>query len=158
MRKIFTFFLALIVGAGTLFAETKASGTCGEHLTWDLTGEVLTISGTGDMAEWDETENIPWYSNRLSVKSVIIGNGVTSISERAFRPCTYLASVTIPNTVKTIGGWAFYNCIKLTSVTIPNSVTTIGSRAFDECPKLTSVVLGEGLTSIGVCAFAERLL
>ena len=46
MKKIFTFILALIAGAGMLYAE---SGKCGDNLKWDLTNGVLTISGTGDM-------------------------------------------------------------------------------------------------------------
>ena len=49
MKKIFTFLLALIVGVGTVFAE---SGTCGDNLTWELDGGVLTIFGTGNMSNY----------------------------------------------------------------------------------------------------------
>ena len=60
-----------------------ASGTCGaegDNLTWTLSCDsVLTISGTGAMAdyEWDKS---PFFSN-LSISSVVIEDGVTSIGE-----------------------------------------------------------------------------
>ena len=50
------------------------------------------------------------------LKSVTIGNGVTSIGERAFYGCTNLKSVTIGNGVTSIGDSAFYKCYSLTSV------------------------------------------
>ena len=150
-HKIFTFFLALIASAGTLFAE---SGKCGENLTWDLTDGVLTISGRGAMDDfdWDST---PWYDYSLSITSVIIGEGVTSIGSYAFSGCDHLTSVTIPNSVTSIGNSTFYHCISLTSVTIPNSVTSIGNYAFSGCSGLTSVTIGNNVTSIGDYAFYE---
>ena len=50
MRNFFTLFLALAASVGTMFAE---SCTCGENLTWDLTDGALTISGTGDMTNFE---------------------------------------------------------------------------------------------------------
>ena len=45
--------------------------------------------------------------------SILINNGVTSISERAFKECTNLTSITIPNSVATIGDGAFDGCIAI---------------------------------------------
>ena len=72
MKKIFTFLLALIASAGTLFA---ASGTCGTNVTWDLTSGVLTISGTGAMTSWNNPSEVPWYTYLTAVKSVVIEDG-----------------------------------------------------------------------------------
>jgi len=89
------------------------------------------------------------------VKSYIIGDGVTSIGNRAFYGCSGLTSVTIPNSVTSIGSYAFYNCSGLTSVTIGNSVTSIGDYAFSYCSGLTSITIPNSVTSIGGSAFEK---
>ena len=96
------------------------------------------------------------YYNRVAnphLRSVVIGNSVTSIATDAFYFCTGLTSVVIGNSVKSIGTGAFYGCTRLTSVNIPNSVTSIGVQAFYGCTGLTSVVIGNSVTSIGQQAF-----
>ena len=106
---------------------------------------------------WDS--NVLFYfgafSNCTSLKSVTIGNGVTSIGEEAFRGCTSLVSITIPDSVTSIGEEAFYNCTSLTSITIPDSVTSIGWFAFDNCTSLTSITIPDSVTYIGYEAFSN---
>ncbi len=74
----------------------------------------------------------PFYG-KTSLKSVVIGNSVTSIGNSAFSGCSGLKFVVIGNSVTSIGYDAFYNCAGLTSVEIPNSVTSIGNEAFRGC-------------------------
>ena len=131
----------MVSSVGTMFAANNY-GTCGANLTWSLntsTG-VLTISGTGAMTDF--IYQAPWYSSRSSIKTVNIGNSVTSIGADAFAYCSSLTSVTIPNSVTSIGSRAFYECSSLTSVRIPNSVTNIGYEAF-YCSALTSVYISD---------------
>ena len=52
----------------------------------------------------------PWATYRADIKTVVIGNGVTSI-----------------------GHQAFYKCSSLTSINIPDGVTIIDESAFEEC-------------------------
>lgn len=132
------------------------NGTCGDNLTWTLNTDsgLLEISGTGDMYNWSDTET-PWDSYRSSIQTVIIGNGVTTLGDRAFGFCENLTSVTIPDSVTSIGDDAFSFCEKLTNVTIPDSVTTIGSWAFSECLKLTSITIPDSVTSIDDCTFYD---
>ena len=124
-RRSKLLILAVVVAAlccllVMMTSGANASGTCGaegDNLTWSFdssTGK-LTISGTGDMADYDYSSNIlaPWYSYRNLIKTVEIANGVTSI-----------------------GDDAFYYCRNLTSIEIPSSVTSIGSRAFSGCSSL----------------------
>ena len=142
----------------TLKADAAAySGKCGDNLTWSLDTDtgVLTVSGTGDMYNWSSVSNVPWYSNRSSVKTVVIGDSVTSIGNYAFNNCTGLTSITIPDSVTSIGDYAFSGCTGLTSVTIPDSVTSIGGSAFENCTGLTSVTIGNSVTSIGYYAFTN---
>ncbi len=134
--------------------EEATSGKCGANLTWTLDSDgVLTISGSGAMYNWDEIADVPWYKNRSSIKTVKIGNGVTSIGNRAFSSCSNLTSITIPDSVTSIGEWAFSNCSSLTSITIPDSVTSIGWYAFYTCYNLTSITIPDSVTSIGSYAF-----
>lgn len=138
MRKIFTFLLALIASAGTLFA---ASGTCGDNLTWTLDDKgVLTVSGYGDMRDFWTSERPTWEPYAASVKSIVIEEGITRIGTSAFKECTLATSVSIAESVTDIGGWAFSYCESLTSVTIPSFIDSIYAYAFYECYGLESII------------------
>ena len=117
-----------------------ASGTCGDNLTWRLHYDgTLTIEGTGQMT------SSPWSDDYKScIKTIIVGEGVTSIGRSAFEGCSSLTSITIPNSVTSIGDYAFRGCSSLTSITIPNSVTSIGGYAFSGCSNLISIIVEEG--------------
>ena len=139
----------------SIWAQT--SGTCGPNLTWTFQNGVLTVSGTGDMADYYPYWGTPAPWNGLAITSIIINNGITCIGRCAFYGCASLTSVTIGNSVTSIGNEAFYQCRSLTSVTIPNSVTSIGDDAFYQCRSLTSVTIGNSVTSIGNEAFYQCL-
>ena len=99
------------------------SGTCGgdtyNNLTWTLsTAGVLTISGTGAMANWESTLDIPWYKHRESILSVVIEEGVTSIGDAAFFNCKNLPTITIPQNIAHIGDNVFVGCNGLTSIVV----------------------------------------
>lgn len=99
------------------------SGTCGgdtyNNLTWTLsTAGVLTISGTGTMANWESTLDIPWYKHRESILSVVIEEGVTSIGDAAFFNCKNLPTITIPQNIAHIGDNVFVGCNGLTSIVV----------------------------------------
>ncbi len=132
-----------------------SAGDCDKRLAWKLyaNGE-LVISGTGHMTDWSSYSSVPWYSCRSAIKSVTIGNGVTSIGDSAFEYCSSLESITIPDSVTSIGDYAFCGC-GLTSITIGNGVTSIGGYAFYSCNSLTSVTIGNSVTSIGYYAFRD---
>ncbi|MBQ8763504.1 MAG: leucine-rich repeat domain-containing protein [Clostridia bacterium] len=166
-----------VFGTKAKAAITK-SGTCGNYLTWtfdDVTGE-LVISGVGDMDAGGSMYYLPWNSVTSKIKTVLIGDGVTSIDDYAFYSCKNLTSLTIGNSVKSIGDCAFAFCSGLTNVTIPDSVEIIGEKtflycsgienlsipdsvktigygAFNDCNELKTVTIGKGVTSIGDNAF-----
>ena len=128
-----------------------ASGTCGANLTWTLDDQgVLTISGTGPMNRYTG-----WDGLHDQIGQVIIGSGVTSITEKAFSACHSLTDVTMPNSVTSIGQSAFYGCNRLRTITFSQSVTSIASGTFGGCSSLTSFMVPEGVTSIGAGAFSN---
>ena len=160
MKKIISLLLSiamlLTITSGlnlTAYADVQ-TGKCGDNVTYSLDTEtgVLTISGTGKMTAFSRFDDSPFYQNS-NIKSVIIGNGVTSIGDYVFEGCENLTSVTIPNTVISIGDDAFDCCTSLTNVTIPDRVTSIGNEAFYYCKSLTSVTIPDSVTSIGSYAF-----
>lgn len=77
--------LALGICAATSAKAATLSGTCGKNggnLTWTLTDGVLTIEGSGEMADYDYLDEAPWYEARDTITEIIIKDGVTSIGNR----------------------------------------------------------------------------
>ena len=138
-----------------------ASGNCGttgheSDVTWTLTSDgVMTISGTGAMADYASAANQPWSGKRSDIKIIMVAEGVTHIGNRAFSYCEAATSIFLPTTLTSIGERGIEVCSSLTSVTIPENVKTIVQYAFQSCENLTSVSLPTTLTSIGQRAFAS---
>ena len=128
-----------------LFALFSFSAIHAE-IDWKRENGTLTISGTGDMPNYNSPADVPWYNDQKKIKKVVINDGVTSIGECAFSCCESLTSITIPNSVTSIGNYAFEYCSSLTSITIPNSVTSIGKRAFYDCSGLATITVEKGNT------------
>ena len=135
-------------------------GSCGENLTWGIdTDGILTISGTGDMQDYDVvSENdawhttAPWYA--YSPKKLVLEEGITHVGKSAFVGCGFTGELTIPKGVTDIGYRAFGYCSGFTgSVTLPEGLTKIGSSAFAFCSGLTGVTLPQSMTEIGWSAF-----
>ena len=135
------------------------NGKCGDNVRWALTGEstnyALTISGTGAMADYASSSVQPWNDYRSSIKTVVIGNGVTSIGNYTFAKCTGLTSIEIPASVTSIGDDAFWDCSNLATVTFAedSQLATISISAFSKCSGLASIEIPASVTSIGDNAF-----
>ena len=127
-----------------------------DNLTWKLYEDgTLNISGTGAMKNYSYSNNKSPACSNLSVTSIVIEEGVTSIGDYAFENCDNLTSITIPGNVESIGEDAFYNCDNLTDVTLQDGVKSIGRSAFIWCNNLTNIVLPNSVTSIGYFAFKD---
>ncbi len=156
--KYMIVFLSIILAFAliptkTIMADTVASGDCGNKLTWSLDNSgTLTISGSGDMWNWNDKE-VPWVDYRNDIRSVVFSGSITSIGRYAFGRCPNLTNVVIPSSVKTIGQWAFAFDYGLLNVVIPNGVTSIGWDAFRQCTSLTSVTIPNSVETIGDCQF-----
>ena len=74
MKKSLIFILALTLGVGTMQAE---NGTCGENLTWNLKGKVLTIQGKGAMPDFAQGTT-PWNEAQETIMTVVVKDGVTN--------------------------------------------------------------------------------
>lgn len=133
-------------------SEIIGSGPLDTGLSWSLTkAGTLTISGSGAMPDFGGITDQPWSPYSSQIRTVVIGEGVTSIGSCAFWKCGVL-NVSIPASVTTIGNYAFRES-SIISVEIPSGVKTIGSDAFHGCANLSSVAFSEGLEAIGERAF-----
>ena len=136
-----------------LFAEAKAIaeenglpfsldegcyGMCGNDMYWVFLqdSQTLIITGTGDMGTLGDA---PWYFDRLSIKELIVGEGVETLQTNAFYVCTQLESVTLPETLKKIERKAFYFCVDLKTVEIPKSVEIMEEDVFYDCVRMTDI-------------------
>ena len=119
-------FLSSVLMCANVFAA--ASGRCGDSITWTLDDSGnLTLSGSGEMWNYGIVTS-PFKD--YGIKTVTIGDGITSIGDYAFYSCRGLTELTLPNSVTSIGN--------------PNSVTSIGNSAFGGCSGLEKITVDGG--------------
>ena len=156
IKQISIWLIALMGLITALGAAAQNSGNTGP-LRWEYNAgtNTLSITGTGAMPNYASTNDQPWKAFQSGIKTVIIGDNVTTIGERAFAACNALQNVTLGSCVQTIEVSAFGTCQALQSISFPASVTTIGKRAFLNCRVLQNVSFSDGLTTIGEGAFSN---
>ncbi len=129
------------------------SGTTGDcNWSLDTASGLMKITGSGEMGDLSKRDDQPWAAYRDNIKTVLIGDSVTCISNFSFEDCSNLESVTIGKSVSSIDFCAFDGC-DLSALTVPDSVTYIGSYAFYANYSLKNVTLGKNLEEIGDDAF-----
>lgn len=70
--------------------------------TWNLTGGVLSVTGTGAVTLADGELYYPWDALRGDITDVVLEEGVTEVGPGAFTLCRKLASVTFPASIEKI--------------------------------------------------------
>ena len=114
---IMTVLFAITVSAADPVEAWDISATENDSVTAYLYADpvnegkyTLTISGTGNMAGWG-WNSAPWHASyRLTISSVTIEGGVTSVGQYAFTQCDGIESITIGSNVVTLGHGAFQGC------------------------------------------------
>lgn len=89
-----------------LVYTAPTEGTAGE-IEWRVEDGVLTISGSGEMPHFSDSQLPPWFYQWENIKSVKIENGVKNIGNEAFAHLYYITSICIPATVESIGSEVF---------------------------------------------------
>lgn len=163
-------------GGSTGSSVADANGDHGS-LHWDYKkdGQTLTITGAGEMQNFDSPSAVAWTDVASGVKKVVIADGITSIADYSFYNMTSLEEVSVPSSVEVIGKMAFaftpalvgvelhegvrnigygaFEASGIKTMELPKTVTDISDRAFVYCDDLTHVV-AHGVTSVGNEAFA----
>ncbi len=152
--------LLILSVASVAVSAAEYTGKCGENVTYffdESTGK-LKISGEGAMYDY-YIDTSPFVSFKKIIKSVYVGEGVTSVGKYSLDNFDELEEVVIENNFVTIGERAFSYCDKLTSINIIcKSVSTLGGvelgyDSFRGCSKLVNINLPEGVTKIDSYAF-----
>lgn len=166
MRKL---LLTIILSFISFSIWADDSGKCGKNLSWSYVDETLTISGSGEMIDFQEDgNNCPWNKYKKNISFVVLGNNVTSIGNYAFSQCAQLIYINFPDGLTSIGEYAFNGCTELRmdqrcsalkGIKIPNTVTSIGNYAFSGCKCLTSIELSNNIVAIkqGVFEYCKGL-
>lgn len=129
-------------------AIQPTSGKLGENITWTLTGDVLTISGTGAM-----TEQMPWIEDlNDSITKIVIKDGVTELPDDAFPKYFKLVTVELADSVTKLGDSVFGKCYDLQNIKMSKNLQYIGKGTFMLC-SLSEITIPESVTHIGDRAF-----
>ena len=139
--------VSLLLAGLPVSAATEVGGNCGKNVRWHLANGVITISGTGEMDNYNDMFPAPWDEYTELIQQVIVLDGVTKIGERAFYGLSSLKTVTLAASVKTIGALAFADCTDLKQITLPG-VETLAWSCFNGCTSLVNITLPETLHSI----------
>ena len=137
--------------------KNLTNGQCGDNVFYEFNPEscVLTLSGSGEMEDYNGIETVsPFYRQRY-IKEIVIGDNITKISAHAFEKCIMVERISIGKDVEIIDKFAFDYLPFLERAVIPDSVRIIGYRAFANCRGLKSVEMGRGVKRIENFAFAH---
>jgi len=94
-------------------------------------------------------------AERDNEEDVVIIDGVTEISTRAFADCKKMNKVHLPDSVLSIDNSSFCGCSSLAGIRLPNSIIQIGYMAFAGCTSLSNINIPNSVTTIGRYAFSE---
>lgn len=100
-----------------------------DGITWSLDSStgVMTISGEGNMPDYEYASDTPWYPYRRIIRELQT-TGITYIGQNSFRYSS-LSKLNLSSEVTSVGNWAFSGCAFLKSVTA-EGLLTIGECAF----------------------------
>ena len=151
MKKITSLIMAVLMLCTMLAAfsvsASAESGLCGSDgkVEWELKFTTLRIYGHGNMINFDDWDETPWYEYDAykKVKHIIVEDGITRVGSYAFAYFYYVEDIKLGKDVFTIEDYAFYEatCKSATDVdlVIPASTYQIGKEAFSKAMKLKNV-------------------
>ena len=124
-----------------------AGGDLSTGLHWEFNNETktLSITGQGEIPEYNHSGDQPWYAFWEKVQTVTLGEGITKIGKRALCELRRMTSITIPKSVTEIGEEAFASSKSLTNFTVAwkdaGSIPDIQANVFNDVTPLSDVTL-----------------
>ena len=157
MKRILALCLLLglvltMLPLGALAAETETGavtrepGMCGENLYWRYDGGTLTISGTGEMDDYEES-TAPWQEYRDSMTRVVLSGSVTSVGAWAFTDYDGIEAVEFGDALVSIGYRAFKSCDNLRRIILPDTFRLFDEECFMGCQRLGEIWCRGGMPS-----------
>ena len=115
-----------------------AGGDLSTGLHWEFNNETKTLSftGQGEIPDYNNFEDRPWYAFWEKVQTVTLGEGINKIGKLALCQLRKMTSVTLPKSVTEIGERAFTSSKSLTNFTVAwkdaGSIPDIQANVFDD--------------------------
>ena len=103
-------------------------------------------------------EGVEWiyggaFSNSISIENIYLPESLISLGPSNFAYCEGLTDIEIPKNITELTGNDFLGCISLEQVTLPEGLTYIGHLTFGSCESLEKIKLPSTVTSIETYAF-----
>jgi hypothetical protein len=144
MKKILPILFLFVFSCSAIHADVAAD------FDWKFEDGTLTISGTGDMPDYEIHDNkAPWRIYQDKIEKVVIKDGVTNIGSYAFYYCENLTSITFKgNTPPTFGNDVFDYVNKSIIAYVPaNSLeaykNALEGLGFSDIRAVTSISLND---------------
>ncbi len=118
-------------------------------------GESLFSNCNLRKLEFDLSFSLQNIELPITLKDIVISDGVTQVPDSSFYECEYVERILLPETIEHIGSYAFYGCKRLTSITLPQQLTVVEYYTFAKCTFLSEIVLPEMISEIKDGAFSD---
>lgn len=95
-----------------------------------------------------------------AIKKLIFeeGSACLSVGISAFRYCDDLVDVVLGEGITEISDYAFYSCSALESIALPEALETLGVSAFQNCSLLSEITVGGNIKAIRASAIGSTEL
>ena len=153
----------LVFNDGLKTIEESAFSNCWRMVSVAMS---VTVDEVGDGAFYDCRNlvgaTIPTHvrpvaelfpSAYANLKSIVIAEGETNMTDGIFAGCGALPQIRILDTIPEISASAFYGCSALEKVLFDGEILAVGDDAFVGCSALQLPILPETVRSIGARAF-----
>ena len=128
--------------------------SCGENCSWSFNDGVLKVSG--DIQFYEDGDNTPWRQAGLTENIVTIdASDVTSFNNSSFENLLKAKTVIMPQGITTLSAELFRRCVSLETLEIPDSVTSIRKKALSVMPALKNLIISDSVTYIDPTAFED---
>lgn len=179
MKKIISLMFALLLLSIGITVSAASSGKIGDNITYNITDGVLTLTGTGEMAEYDyHTDHIaPWKNEAGSIEKIVVGEGITTIADGAFRSderdgidYSSLTEIALPSTLTSsnfnsfignrnitklylsdIASWCNVDMVNWASHPFGSSL--VSNELYLNGKLVTNLIIPDGVTEIKDCVF-----
>lgn len=127
-------------------AVSREPGMCGENLYWSYDSGTLTVSGSGNMDDYEEGA-APWQEYKDSITKVVLSGSVTGVGAYAFMDYDNLTAVEFGNALVTIGRRAFKSCDGIFRIVLPETFRKFDEECFMGCQRLAEIWCQGGMPS-----------
>lgn len=154
-----------ITDPSSILYDSGVIPAAGVNLKWEIYKDgTLYIKGEGAMppdlvtsAEGGANSQ-PWAAyvdgGFIYIKKIVVEEGVTALSQLAFKNCLYLEEVYLKSGITTIPYECFAGCRSLKKVVAKN-VTKLEDCCFDGCTRLEKLTLSALLSEVSDGAFTN---